>query len=56
MTTHEFYMKRCIELAKNGLGTTYPNPLVGSVIVPKVKLLVKVGTKKQANLMRKSMR
>jgi len=26
-------MKRCIELAKNGLGTTYPNPLVGSVIV-----------------------
>ncbi len=33
MTTHEFYIKRCIELAKNGLGTTYPNPLVGSVIV-----------------------
>jgi len=29
----EFYIKRCIELAKNGLGTTYPNPLVGSVIV-----------------------
>jgi len=26
-------MARCIELAKNGLGTTYPNPLVGSVIV-----------------------
>jgi len=26
-------MKRCIQLAKNGLGTTYPNPLVGSVIV-----------------------
>lgn len=26
-------MSRCIELAKNGLGTTYPNPLVGSVIV-----------------------
>ncbi len=24
---------RCIELAKNGLGTTYPNPMVGSVIV-----------------------
>jgi diaminohydroxyphosphoribosylaminopyrimidine deaminase / 5-amino-6-(5-phosphoribosylamino)uracil reductase len=30
---HEIYIKRCIELAKNGLGTTYPNPLVGSVIV-----------------------
>ena len=26
-------MKRCIQLAKNGLGTTYPNPLVGSVLV-----------------------
>jgi diaminohydroxyphosphoribosylaminopyrimidine deaminase/5-amino-6-(5-phosphoribosylamino)uracil reductase len=31
--TKEKYIKRCIELAKNGLGTTYPNPLVGSVIV-----------------------
>jgi diaminohydroxyphosphoribosylaminopyrimidine deaminase/5-amino-6-(5-phosphoribosylamino)uracil reductase len=30
---HQKYIKRCIELAKNGLGTTYPNPLVGSVIV-----------------------
>ncbi len=26
-------MMRCIQLAKNGLGTSYPNPLVGSVIV-----------------------
>jgi diaminohydroxyphosphoribosylaminopyrimidine deaminase/5-amino-6-(5-phosphoribosylamino)uracil reductase len=26
-------MLRCTQLAKNGLGTTYPNPLVGSVIV-----------------------
>jgi len=39
MTTHEFYMKRCIELAKNGLGTTYPNPLVGSVIVHDGKII-----------------
>jgi len=30
---HEFYIKRCIQLAKNGIGTTFPNPLVGSVIV-----------------------
>lgn len=30
---HEKYIQRCIELAKNGLGTTYPNPMVGSVIV-----------------------
>ena len=33
MNIHEKYIKRCIELAQNGLGTTYPNPLVGSVIV-----------------------
>ena len=39
MTTHEFYMKRCIELAKNGLGNTYPNPLVGSVIVHEGKII-----------------
>ena len=30
---HKKYMQRCLELAKNGLGTTYPNPMVGSVIV-----------------------
>ena len=30
---HEKYIKRCIELAKNGIGSTYPNPLVGSIIV-----------------------
>lgn len=33
MKLHEKYISRCIQLAKNGLGTTYPNPLVGSVIV-----------------------
>lgn len=33
MNLHEKYIKRCIELAKNGLGNTYPNPMVGSVIV-----------------------
>ncbi|RRO20296.1 bifunctional diaminohydroxyphosphoribosylaminopyrimidine deaminase/5-amino-6-(5-phosphoribosylamino)uracil reductase RibD [Flavobacteriaceae bacterium 14752] len=26
-------MKRCLDLAKNGLGQTYPNPMVGCVIV-----------------------
>ena len=30
---HELYIKRCIELAQKALGRTYPNPLVGSVIV-----------------------
>lgn len=31
--TDEIYIKRCIELAQKALGKTYPNPLVGSVIV-----------------------
>ncbi len=39
VNTHETYMQRCIQLAKNGLGTTYPNPLVGSVIVYKDKII-----------------
>ncbi|WP_282032469.1 bifunctional diaminohydroxyphosphoribosylaminopyrimidine deaminase/5-amino-6-(5-phosphoribosylamino)uracil reductase RibD [Winogradskyella eximia] len=33
MTTHETYIKRCLQIAKNGLGTTRPNPMVGAVIV-----------------------
>jgi diaminohydroxyphosphoribosylaminopyrimidine deaminase/5-amino-6-(5-phosphoribosylamino)uracil reductase len=36
---HEKYISRCIELAKNGLGTTYPNPMVGSVIVYDNKII-----------------
>jgi diaminohydroxyphosphoribosylaminopyrimidine deaminase / 5-amino-6-(5-phosphoribosylamino)uracil reductase len=36
---HEKYINRCIALAKNGLGTTYPNPLVGSVIVFEDKII-----------------
>ncbi|PAM93474.1 riboflavin biosynthesis protein RibD [Flavobacterium sp. IR1] len=39
MNIHEKYIKRCIELAKNGLGTTYPNPMVGSVIVYEGKII-----------------
>ena len=39
MKIHEKYIRRCIELAKNGLGTTYPNPLVGSVIVHNGKII-----------------
>jgi diaminohydroxyphosphoribosylaminopyrimidine deaminase/5-amino-6-(5-phosphoribosylamino)uracil reductase len=30
---HEKYISRCIDIAKNGLGTTAPNPMVGCVIV-----------------------
>ncbi len=33
MNTHEFYINRCLQIAKNGLGSTQPNPMVGSVIV-----------------------
>jgi len=36
---HEKYISRCIELSKNGLGITYPNPLVGSVIVVNDKII-----------------
>lgn len=39
MKNHEKYIKRCISLAKNGLGNTYPNPMVGSVIVYKDKIV-----------------
>lgn len=31
----QHFMSRCFELAMNGLGSTYPNPLVGSVLVGK---------------------
>lgn len=39
MNIHEAYIKRCIEIAKNGLGTTRPNPMVGSVIVYNNKII-----------------
>ncbi|WP_431135424.1 bifunctional diaminohydroxyphosphoribosylaminopyrimidine deaminase/5-amino-6-(5-phosphoribosylamino)uracil reductase RibD [Psychroserpens mesophilus] len=39
MTTHEIYIKRCIDIAKNGLGSTAPNPMVGSVIVCNDKII-----------------
>lgn len=35
----EFYIKRCIELAQKAIGNTYPNPLVGSVIVHNDKII-----------------
>lgn len=33
MKIHEKYINRCIEIAKNGLGSAAPNPMVGCVIV-----------------------
>lgn len=39
VNTHHIYMQRCIDLANNGLGTTYPNPLVGCVIVANDRII-----------------
>jgi len=39
LNVDQFYIKRCIKLAKNGLGTTYPNPMVGCVIVHNKKII-----------------
>lgn len=39
MNTSEKYINRCIQLAKNGQGSTYPNPMVGSVIVHNGKII-----------------
>jgi len=33
------YILRCLELGKNGLGNTYPNPMVGCVIVHKESII-----------------
>lgn len=38
-STDETFMMRCIQLAKNGLGTTTPNPMVGCVIVYNNKII-----------------
>ncbi|WP_298238883.1 bifunctional diaminohydroxyphosphoribosylaminopyrimidine deaminase/5-amino-6-(5-phosphoribosylamino)uracil reductase RibD [uncultured Algibacter sp.] len=39
MNTHETYIKRCIKIAKQGLGITRPNPMVGCIIVYKGKII-----------------
>jgi diaminohydroxyphosphoribosylaminopyrimidine deaminase/5-amino-6-(5-phosphoribosylamino)uracil reductase len=39
VNSQEKYISRCVQLAKNGLGTTYPNPMVGSVIVYDNKII-----------------
>ena len=39
MTQHETYIKRCLQIAKNGLGSTRPNPMVGAVIVFENKII-----------------
>lgn len=39
MLKDEYYIKECIELAKNGLGKVSPNPMVGCVIVKNDKIV-----------------
>ena len=39
MYVNEKYMRRCLELAKKGIGTTRPNPSVGAVIVHNDKII-----------------
>lgn len=36
---HNYYIKRCFELAEKGKGTVSPNPLVGAVIVKNDKII-----------------
>lgn len=39
MNDHEKYMRRCFQLAMNGLGNAAPNPMVGCVIVHQDKII-----------------
>jgi diaminohydroxyphosphoribosylaminopyrimidine deaminase/5-amino-6-(5-phosphoribosylamino)uracil reductase len=39
LSNHQTYIKRCLQIAKNGLGTTRPNPMVGAVIVCHGKII-----------------
>src|ERR1043165_9096175 len=39
LTTHDFFMYRCLELAANGSGYVAPNPMVGAVLVHKGKII-----------------
>ncbi|BAO77752.1 bifunctional diaminohydroxyphosphoribosylaminopyrimidine deaminase/5-amino-6-(5-phosphoribosylamino)uracil reductase RibD [Winogradskyella sp. PG-2] len=39
MRSHKTYIRRCIQIAKKGLGTTRPNPMVGAVIVCDDKII-----------------
>ena len=44
MTIDEKYMRRCIQLARNGICHAAPNPMVGAVIARDGKSSVKVIT------------
>ena len=36
---HEYYMKRCLQLAENGRQNAKPNPMVGAVIVAQNRII-----------------
>lgn len=38
-STHNQFMQRCLSLAQKGLGYTYPNPMVGAVVVCDGKII-----------------
>ena len=40
---YEFFMKKCIELAKKGEGKVSPNPLVGAVITDDAGNIISTG-------------
>ena len=44
---HNFFMSRCIEVAKKGRGRTYPNPCVGCIIVNKNDIYKKIDAMKK---------
>jgi len=39
LSKHQKYIQRCIDLAQNALGNTYPNPMVGSLVVYEDKII-----------------
>lgn len=39
MNTDELYISRCLQIAENSLGNTYPNPMVGCIIVYDGKII-----------------
>lgn len=39
MNIHESYIQRCLQIARSGLGTSRPNPMVGCVIVHENKII-----------------
>ncbi|MBR3889868.1 bifunctional diaminohydroxyphosphoribosylaminopyrimidine deaminase/5-amino-6-(5-phosphoribosylamino)uracil reductase RibD [bacterium] len=47
MVSYEELMKRCIELAKQGIGNTSPNPLVGAVVLDKDDNIISEGFHKK---------